>query len=75
MTKIGGELLPLFVKLGLVGLDVGCETALAELVGLREDQSEGDALLAQPLDELQVDLLRIVSAVQEHEEQYQLLAL
>lgn len=62
------ELLPAFRELCGVTFDALLALGFRELVGLGEDQPEGDAVHAEHLDELQVDLLGFEADVHQHEE-------
>ena len=71
----GGQLFPGLGEFLLVGLHsltglVGCQ-----FVGLGKDDGKGNAGQAEPLDELQVNLLRLQTDIDQHEDVDQLLAL
>lgn len=73
-SEDGRQLLPRLHQFLLIDLYVLRQPALANLVYLREDDGEGNTVLAQPLHELEVDLLRGVPAVEQDEQAGQLLA-
>ena len=68
------QFFPVFEKTGLVRLDVLFEFHLAEFVRFGEDERKGNAVLAEPVDEGKVNLLRFVAAVNEHKETDELFA-
>ena len=72
--EIRRQFLPLLRELGEVVLDVRGELALRELVGLREDYAEGNAVLAEPFDELEVDALRLMARINKKKEVHHLFA-
>ena len=63
-----GERIPLLAELLEIIVYIGGELALAEFVCLGKDDAEGDVALAQPLHEFKIYLLRLMAAVNEHEE-------
>ena len=69
------QLLPLFGERRAEALHALLLLGLRELVGLGEDDGERDAVLAQHLDEAQVDLLGFEPDVRQHEQEVHLLAL
>ena len=73
--EVRREFLPLAGEDLEVVLEVGGRLALGEFVGLGEDDGKGDGILAEPLDELEVNLLGFQAGVYEKEEQGHLFAL
>ena len=69
---MGRELLPLLLEGGEELLYVIGELAAAQLIGLGEYYAERDGVLAEPLYELQVYLLGLVSAVYQYEQRGEL---
>lgn len=53
---------------------VGLDSARFILVGLGEDKREGDFAFDQPRHEVDIDLLGLVSAIDEHEDVCQIIA-
>lgn len=74
-NEVRRKFFPLLGQFFHVGTHIGSELAVRQLVGLGEDKTEGDAVLAQPFDELQVYLLRLVTRIDQKEETRQLLAI
>jgi len=68
------EFFPLFRQDRQVGLNVGLLTGLGDFVGLGEHDDEGDAILAQEGQEIEVFLLWLVADIDEHTETGELLA-
>ena len=69
------QFLPLLGERGPEPLHALFALGFRELVGLGEDDAEGDAVFAQHLDEPQVDLLGFEPDVHQHEQEVHLLAL
>ena len=65
---MGWKRFPVLGEALKVGVDALGECLLAEFVGFGEDDAEGNIALSEPLQELEVDLLWRVPAVDEHEE-------
>ena len=66
--EYGGQFFPLLGEDGLVVPDIGLQFGRAEFVGFGKDNGKGDAVLTQPFDELKVNALRFVSAVEQEEQ-------
>lgn len=72
-NEVWRQFLPLFREFAQVVLDVSRKLPLRQLVGFREDDTEGDSVLAKPFDEFEVDTLRLVTRIDEQEEVHHLL--
>ena len=66
--EMGREIFPLLQHGFLVVLQVAAELAPAELIGFGKHHGKGNLVFPQPFHEGQVYLLRLVPAVQQHEE-------
>ena len=72
--EVRRKLFPLFLQFLQVVLHVFAQLGCAQLVRFGEDDGEGHAVFAQPFDELQVYLLRLVAAVDEDKQASERLA-
>ena len=70
--KDWGECLPVLEEFGLIFIDITPGGVDAYLVGFSKYDGEGHLIFAEPFEKIQINLLRLMPDVDEHEEAYHL---